>query len=500
MRISVPWYTGFSAARGGIPSILPVLQKGAALASGSVAIAVSFACPAFAHGSERGFVMLLPTGYYRTGGALAVAASFVTLAIVPAAWFKALTRVELTCARLPCVPRNGASLFSFALLAVLFAAGLFATPDPLENLLPLTIWTVFWVGFTLLQALFGNLWPWLNPWTGPLAALRTMTGSHLARTALVTLPKTAGHLPASLMFLLIAWYELVSLAPDNPPELAVAAAIYWLFNLVAMIVFGQGEWMRRGEALSVFFRFVGMVAPFSGRRRRGRRWLVLTWPGRRSVTGGPLSISATLFVLLTLATVSFDGFSKTFTWLGSMGVNPLEFPGRSAMMTVNMFGLLAAFTALVVVFYLAVYLGNRAAAWPHRAALAASAGLFVVSIIPISIAFHAAHYLTVLLVNGQYFAAAISDPFSLGWNLFGTAHLHPTTSFLTNLERVSILWTVQTVIVVAGHIAGITLAHMVAIEQFGTTKGAVRSQLFLAAGMVFYTVFGLWLLSTPVAG
>jgi hypothetical protein len=499
MTISIPWYTG-SAACGGVASILPVLQKRSALAAGSVAMAVSIACPAFAHGSERGFVMLLPTGYYRTGGALAVAASFVTLAILPAAWFKALTRTELTCARLPRVPRNAASLFSFSLLAILFVVGLVATPDPLENLLPLMVWTVFWVGFTLLQALFGNLWPWLNPWTGPLAALRSMTGSHLARTALVTMPKTAGYLPASLMFLLIAWYELVSLAPDNPPELAVGAAIYWLFNLVAMIVFGQGEWMRRGEALSVFFRFVGTVAPFSGRRRQGRRWLVLTWPGRRFVVGRPLSVSATLFVLLTLATVSFDGFSKTFTWLGLIGVNPLEFPGRSAMMTVNTFGLLAAFVALAVVFYLTVYLGNRAAAEPRGAALEASAGLFVVSIIPISIAFHAAHYLTVLLVNGQYFAAAISDPFSLGWNLFGTAHLHPTTSFLSNLERVSILWTVQTVIVVAGHIAGMMLAHMVAIEHFGTTKRAVRSQLFLAAGMIFYTVFGLWLLSTPVAG
>ncbi|TCU29366.1 hypothetical protein EV130_102549 [Rhizobium azibense] len=499
MTISVRWYTG-SAARGGNASILAVLQKSAALAAGSVAMAVSIACPAFAHGSERGFVMLLPTGYYRTGGALAVTASFVTLAILPAAWAKALMRAELTCARLPRIPRNAASLFSFLLFAILIAAGLFATPDPLENLLPLTVWTVLWVGFTLLQAFFGNLWPWLNPWTGLLAVLRSMTGSHLARTALVTLPKTAGYLPASLMFLLIAWYELVSLAPDNPPELAVAAAIYFLFNLVAIIVFGQGEWMRRGEALSVFFHFVGRVAPFSGRRRQGRRWLVLTWPGRRSVTGRPLSVSATLFVLLTLATVSFDGFSKTFTWLGLIGVNPLEFPGRSAVMTVNTFGLLAAFAALAFVFYLTVYLGNRAAAEARPAALAASAGLFVVSIIPISIAFHAAHYLTVLLVNGQYFAAAISDPFSLGWNLFGTAHLHPTTSFLTNLERVSILWTVQTVIVVAGHIAGIMLAHMVAIEHFGTTKRAVCSQLLLAAGMVIYTVFGLWLLSTPVAG
>ena len=41
--------------------------------------------PAMAHTSERAFVLLLPTGYYLVGGALAVAASFLILALAPSA-------------------------------------------------------------------------------------------------------------------------------------------------------------------------------------------------------------------------------------------------------------------------------------------------------------------------------------------------------------------------------------------------------------------------------
>ncbi|RWF68827.1 MAG: hypothetical protein EOS26_26680, partial [Mesorhizobium sp.] len=62
-----------------------------AVARCRLAIAIPFAAslillaptPAFAHASDRGHVLLLPTGYYVAGGALAVAASFLVLALLP---------------------------------------------------------------------------------------------------------------------------------------------------------------------------------------------------------------------------------------------------------------------------------------------------------------------------------------------------------------------------------------------------------------------------------
>ena len=62
------------------------------------------------------------------------------------------------------------------------------------------------------------------------------------------------------------------------------------------------------------------------------------------------------------------------------------------------------------------------------------------------------------------------------------------------------IWNLQTAAIVLGHLAGIALAHALALRHFGDNRGAVLSQLPLAAFMVLYTLFGLWLLSTPVFG
>ena len=47
---------------------------------------------------------------------------------------------------------------------------------------------------------------------------------------------------------------------------------------------------------------------------------------------------------------------------------------------------------------------------------------------------------------------------------------------------------------------GISLAHLLAARAVATYGAAVRSQIPLAVVMVLYTLFGLWLLSSPVAG
>jgi hypothetical protein len=74
-----------------------------------------------------------------------------------------------------------------------------------------------------------------------------------------------------------------------------------------------------------------------------------------------------------------------------------------------------------------------------------------------------------------------------------------TASFLSTHAGVTAIWDVQTAAIVLGHAAGIGLAHAIALERFGDGRSAALSQLPLAGLMVLYTLFGLWLLSTPVA-
>jgi hypothetical protein len=451
---------------------------------------------ALAHTSERGFVLLLPIGHYMVAGAFAVAASFLALVLLPSRGLSRLAETRADLFRLPDAARPLTSLFAFLLLAALVAAGFAGTHDPLENPLPLTVWTLAWIGLTLVQGLVFNLWEWINPWLGPYwLARRFGWPQQLAR-----LPERLGYLPALVLFAGFAWFELIDIAPDDPGRLAVVVAVYTLFTVAMCLVFGHREWTRRGEFLSVFFTAVSRFASLQRRSSEDRSAsrLVLNLPGAGLAALRPLPPSGVFFLLFALASVSFDGLSRTFFWLGTIGVNPLEFPGRSAVVAVNTLGLFGAFFALSSVFLLVVAAGERLTAKPR--AWREAAGLYVWSIVPIALAYHFAHYLTVLLVNGQYALVALSDPFTLGWDLFGAAHMHVSTGIASGSAAAWLIWNLQAFAIIAGHVLGVLVAHLLAARLHPKRRDAVFAQLPLTLLMIAYTVLGLWLLSTPTAG
>jgi len=457
----------------------------------ALALSVLFPVPAWAHAGERAVVLLLPTGYAMVGGTLTVAANFILLSFIPDARVR-----RLSAARQPLLPAPAhvgiaLSAISFLFLVLLVAAGLFGTRDPLENPLPLTVWTLWWGGLTALQALIGNIWAVLNPWIAPARLLRRVLG--LARPPLAY-PQWLGLWPAVLFFLAFAWFELVDPAPDDPARLALAVVIYTAITIAGILLFGEEAWLSKAEAFTVFFRFVAMIAPI---QVTAEGWLTLTLPGAALVQAGPLKTSGALFVLLTLATVSFDGLSRTFWWLGLGGINPLEFPGRTALIGFDSFGLILSWAALLGVYAIAVLAGARLSG--ARRSPGELFKFFVLSILPISVVYHAAHYLPAFLVNLQYALYAFNDPFAQGWRLLGLGEPQVTVSFLTDYYAVATLWAVEAALIVLGHILAVWVAHSIALERFGSRTAAVRSQLPLAVLMVGYTTFGLWLLSTPTA-
>ncbi len=456
---------------------------------------------AWAHSAERGIVLLLPTGHYIVGGTLAVAASFLVLLFLPAETVRCAARWRIALWRMPRGPAPALSALACLFLLLLLVAGVTGSRDPLANPLPLTVWTLWWVALTLAQALLGDLWSMLNPWIAPYRLLRRLDGrSAAADTPPVAYPAWLGYWPAVLGLLGFAWFELIDPAPEDPARLAVAAAIYSAVTLVGMLLFGERAWLSRAECFSVFFGFVARLAPLriepEAEGRGGR--LHLAFPGAALVRADALPPSGVLFVLLSLAAVSFDGLDKTFWYLGRIGVNPLEFPGRTDLMAPNSLGLLAMWTALTLGYGLSIAIGARLAGAGRT--LADQLGAFVLAILPISIGYHFSHYLTVFLVNAQYAALSFADPFALGWDLWGGPHGHVTVSFLADFAAVSIIWKLQAAGVVAGHVLGVMLAHMIAVERLGTSRAALLGQLPLALLMVGYTLFGLWLLAAPAAG
>ncbi|MGE0502607.1 MAG: hypothetical protein AB7I79_17945 [Rhizobiaceae bacterium] len=445
---------------------------------------------ALAHASDRGFVLLLPTGYYVAGGAAAVAASFIALAFLPAGFAERYRSARIALPRLPKSLRIWTSLGGLLVAAILITAGFWGSRDPLSNPLPLTVWTLMWIALTLFQGLIGDLWRWINPLYAPSRLAAALNGRP---EGFLELPKDMGWWPAIILFLAFAWFELVYPAPDDPYRLANAALVYFLLNLVACGTFGFDQWSRRGECLGAFWTLIARFAPI-GREEQGR--MTLSLPGARLADGEALPASGALFLLLALASVSFDGLSRTFFWLAANGYNPLEFPGRTALIPTNTTGLVSAFLLLSAAFLLCVAAGERLAG--HKR-LFPPAGLLVWSIVPIALAYHLAHYLTSFLVNGQYALVALSDPFSLGWNLFGTATMQVTPGVVMGAESAWVLWNLQAGAIIVGHVLAVLAAHTIAQKMHASNEAAAVSQIPLTMLMIGYTVLGLWLLSTPTA-
>jgi hypothetical protein len=115
---------------------------------------------------------------------------------------------------------------------------------------------------------------------------------------------------------------------------------------------------------------------------------------------------------------------------------------------------------------------------------------FLQSLVPIGLVYAVAHYFTLLVIQGQYAIPLASDPFGYGWDVLGTVDYAPNIAPLSP----NTVWYVQVGALVAGHVAGLAVAHDRAVTILDE-RDALRSQYAMLALMVLYTVAALWLLS-----
>lgn len=446
-----------------------------------------------AHASEQAFVLLLPTDIYIAAGCAAVAISMVVVALVSPRWLATLFRpVELGHGRKVDRLQMVTSILSFLALGSLLAIGVTGPRDPLTNLLPLSIWTLWWVALVTLHGLIGNLWAWVNPWTGPF---RLLFGT-LENVPLLGLPKSLGMWPGVGLFILFFVFLIADPAPQDPARLANVVFGYWLLTFAGMVVFGAQVWLTRCECFTMLFRRFAALAPvqWSGR-------VAIGLPGWAALRDSAPSVGGAIFILVLLGSGSFDGLGETFWWLGQIGVNPLEFPGRSAVIWPTIAGLLATNVALVATFGACIWLGlafaNAGVPQDDRVAFRDAFTRSAVSVLPIAFGYHIAHYLTSFLVDGQFAIAALSDPLAREADILGLGQYQITTGFFSNRDSVRVIWLTQAGVVVGVHILAVLMAHAIAADLFRTRRRVILSQLPLAVFMILYTLLGLWLLASP---
>ena len=452
-----------------------VLQRGALAAALCLAPAA-----ASAHAAERMVILTLPTGWYMLGAASAVVLTALITALGPR--LPRLGQARLF-ERPVLLSRTLTSTLSCLALFALIAIGFLGSRDPLSNLLTVTIWTLFWVGLPILAALFGDVFRPIEPWTGPVRLARRALG----RTGSVGLARL-GHLPAVAGLLAFAWFEIVSLAPADPLILARVVLAYWLLHFVIALLEGE-SWLSHGETFTVFFGLIARIAPLWSQIDGNRATIMAAAPGARLLSGPPMGPGLIAFVTLVLAAVTFDGLSETFRWLAFIGINPLEFPGRSAVTGVNTLGLLATWALTAASILAAIRAGWRIAG--ARGTFRETAGRLIPTFLPIAAGFHAAHYLISLLTGGQYALAALNDPFDTGAHLLGLPDDWITFGFLADRHQVLMIWNAQFALVLGAHVLALILSIRAAPDW------PWKAHLPMTALMVGLTTLGLWLLASP---
>jgi hypothetical protein len=344
---------------------------------------------------------------------------------------------------------------------------------PRSNLAPYALYVVFWVGLVPASLLFGPIWRLLNPLRTVHAGLCRLFGVD-PDEGLRDLPSGVGMWPAAGSLLVFVWLELVFSDRALPPVVGLFLLLYAVLTLSLAMLFGR-RWFDAGDGFEVYSTLIGSMAPI-GRRTGGG----LVWRnplrGLAAVRDAP-GLAAVVVVLI--GSTGFDGLTRTQFWITSVP------PDSVPLGTV---GLLAIIVSLGVVFVAAVHAGNRLADL-QQADQPLRPGLFAHSLIPIAIGYAVAHYFSFLLFEGQVPLALISDPFDLGWDLFGTARRE--VDYLL-VAPTTIAW-VQIGAIVVGHILGVVAAHHRALALLEPRR-AVRSQYPLAAAMIAVTASGVLLL------
>ncbi|EON92919.1 hypothetical protein MARLIPOL_09199 [Marinobacter lipolyticus SM19] len=464
----------------------------------ALAITVLATSQAQAHAFGARYDLPLPLSLYLAAAGMAVAASFLG-----ALFFLRTGRARPRHLDIP-LPAKAGHAFSAMLgtaglivLAVLLGSAFFGPQEAMRNFATVWVWVIWWVGFVLFSALVIGLWPQIDPFRR-LAAFSALATSRPWHDSAANLPSAAGLLaPAGL--LAIGWIELASDGPEDPHVVGLLVTVYLLVALFGGLAFGE-QWFRVADPLSRIFAVLGRVAPLAV--------ISPTTVRVRPPGEGLLTRAAPVCGEVTLATgligiVLFDGLSETPVWgavldyvSNSQSLRPsllwLRDQGADLIQVIRTIGLLVTIAGFYGAYWVLMMVMKALVGDMFRIGHLARA--FAGTLLPIAVAYHLSHYVSYLLIAGQLIFPAASDPFGLGWDLFGTRNWSIDISVIGTRH----IWWIAFTALIVGHALSVLVAHRLALELFKDARRAALSQVPMTIAMVGLTVLSLWILSQPI--
>ncbi len=466
--------------------MLPPLLGGLGVA------ALALPASADAHGIVGKANLPIPVWLFSWAAAIVLVVSFVALSTM----WRTPQLQEPHARRLVRLPRAlepVAGIVGVGLFALVLYSGFDGAQVPLANFSVTFVYVIFWVGLPVLSVLFGDVFSALSPWR---ACARALAGLFRAARrgrevrAPLRYPERVGHWPAVAVIVGFAWLELVYVEKDRPSTLAALSLGYFVVMLAGMGLFGVEGWAGRADGFGVYF---GMLGRLSALMRRPDGTLYLRRP-LSGVTSMPIIAGSVFFICTLIGTTTFDGFSNGGIWRNNEPniqsvFSELGFSATPAQELTGSLGLILCILLIAGVYRIGI-LGVRSVS--DRYPVAELSSRFAHTLVPIAFAYVLAHYFSLLIWNGQAIIYLASDPLGDGSNLLGSAGYQIDYQIISYAG----IWYVQVAALLAGHVAGLALAHDRALVLYRDPEEAVRSQYWMLAVMVAFTSFGLWLLSS----
>lgn len=445
-----------------------------ALAAGAAAIAllatvdVAAASNVSAGLAGSGGDVSVPTWLYAiTGGGVIGASGLLSMLVTDRALLRRLheARVDLS---VPTSLMRALDLLGSVLgLVGLAAIVVVCVRGPAVGQLNLGVLLVFVggrAGLTILAYTVGNPWPAIDPW-------RTIAG--VLPTGHRSYPERLGTWPAVGGLLVVLWLELALPVTEEPELLGVLVVGYTAYTLAGAVVFGEQQWFRHADPVSVWYRFYGAVAPL--------QWTdggVSIRPYGARLREGEVFAdrSGVAFAVLLVTELTFSGLVATPPGVDVVqAVVDLGLPA-AIVYVVGLVGLYAAFFGA----YLLAAGGSRSIA---RTFLSTRylGYRFAGPLLAIAAGYHFAHYGGFFISLGPTTLEVATEPLSTV-----NASVGVLPSWFGHVEALAIL---------LGHVLAVWLAHGTAIETFPGRVQAIRSQYPFVLVMVVFTIASLWIIS-----
>jgi hypothetical protein len=467
------------------------------LLGGSILAGLAIPTSAQAHGIVGRANLPIPVWLFSWAAAIVLVVSFVALSTM---WRTPQLQQQRRRAlvRLPAALEWVACLLGVGLFALVLYSGFAGAQVPMANFSVTFIYVIFWVGLPVASVLFGDVFRALSPWrtcARMLTALARRAGpspqSSRRDDPPLRYPARLGMWPAVAVIVGFAWLELVYVPADrdHPATLAALSLAYFLVMLVGMVCFGVEEWGGCADGFGAYFNLLSRLSPLC-RDERGMLCLRRPLSGITSLEIRPGTVA---LICSIIGTTTFDGFSNGGVWrniepslesvFSDLGLHSV--PAYELTYSVG----LVLCVALIGGVYRLGIAGVRSVSARYDTRQLTHA--FAHTLVPIGFAYVLAHYFSLLIWQGQALGYLASDPLGDGANLFGT------NSYQIDYNVISFaaIWYVQVAALLAGHVAGLALAHDRALAMYDNVEEAVRSQYWMLAVMVAFTSFGLWLLS-----